>query len=165
MRTLSIPITNMSCAGCVRRVETAVTDVSGVSDVSANLATGRLTVVLGAQADAGAVATALEHAGYPPETVQADLRVTGMNCGACVSRVEAALLAQPGVLAASANLASGTARVTAIGGATTPAALATALTTAGYAAEAMGDATDPDPADEGRALRRRALLAAVLTAP
>ena len=40
-----------------------------------------------------------------------DLSVTGMNCAACVARVERALRQIPGVETAEVNLARGTARV------------------------------------------------------
>jgi Cu+-exporting ATPase len=59
-----------------------------------------------------------------------DLTVSGMNCAACVSRVERALLRVPGIETAEVNLARGTARVR--GKKVAPAALLAALTGAGY---------------------------------
>jgi heavy metal translocating P-type ATPase len=55
-----------------------------------------------------------------------------MSCASCVGRIERALAAAPGVLAASANLATGRARVTAAPGAATGPILAAARD-AGYA--------------------------------
>ena len=40
----TISVGGMTCAACVRRVENALKDVEGVTDVSVNLATGRATV-------------------------------------------------------------------------------------------------------------------------
>ena len=42
---LTLPITGMTCASCVRRVEKALKRVEGVSEASVNLATERATVV------------------------------------------------------------------------------------------------------------------------
>ena len=56
------------------------------------------------------------------------LSVTGMHCCAsCVGRAEAALLRQPGVLSASVNLATETAQVRYVAGATDAGSLARAL--------------------------------------
>jgi Cu+-exporting ATPase len=50
--------------------------------------------------------------GGPQETTELDLGVGGMTCASCVSRVEKVLKKQTGVLAASVNLATESARVT-----------------------------------------------------
>ena len=64
---------------------------------------------------------------------EAVLRIDGMTCASCVGRVEKALLAVPGVLDASVNLALDSATVH---GSAQPAALVAAVRQAGY------DATD-----------------------
>jgi len=43
----AISVGGMTCAACVRRVETALKDVEGVAEVSVNLATARATVIHG----------------------------------------------------------------------------------------------------------------------
>jgi hypothetical protein len=53
-----------------------------------------------------------------------DLAIDGMTCAACVSRVEGALLAAPGVARAEVNLATRTARITSAGAALDAATLA-----------------------------------------
>ncbi len=92
-----------------------------------------------------------------------DLQVAGMTCASCVGRVERALLAVPGVTAASVNLATGTATLQA------PQSLAlaaiAALTAAGYEA-ALKAEVRPAPTTPG--LSRGVLelaLAAALTVP
>ena len=40
----TVSVGGMSCAACVRRVEDALREVPGVTDVAVNLATGRATV-------------------------------------------------------------------------------------------------------------------------
>ena len=45
-------------------------------------------------------------AGYEPVVETLELGVGGMTCASCVAHVEKALLATPGVLSASVNLAT-----------------------------------------------------------
>jgi P-type Cu+ transporter len=65
------------------------------------------------------------------ETARLDFNVRGMTCASCVSHVEKALVATPGVTSASVNLATERAEVTLAPGAD-PAALAKAVADAGY---------------------------------
>ena len=71
-------------------------------------------------------------AATPPGT-RLDVRVTGMNCAACVRRVERAIAAVPGVGQVGVNLATERASITA-GPGIKAAAIADALRTAGYPA-------------------------------
>ncbi len=166
--TADIGIGGMTCASCVRRVETAIRAVPGVQDVSVNLATEHARVE--GSFDAAAVVVAVERAGYQAQTGTVDLQVSGMTCASCVRRVERALSAVPGVLGVEVNLASETARVRTAGAQLS--ALTSALQRAGYDAMPLiqGAAGSRDEADDGRtrAARRerlRLLAAALLTAP
>lgn len=60
--------------------------------------------------------------------------VTGMSCGGCAGSVQRALANQPGVSAASVNLAGGSATVQFDPAATSPAALVETIRAAGYGA-------------------------------
>ena len=60
-----LAITGMTCASCVRSVETALTGVSGVASAEVNLANERATVRMDpGQAELGALVRAVERAGY-----------------------------------------------------------------------------------------------------
>ena len=60
-----IAITGMTCASCVRSVETALASVAGVESAEVNLANERATVRLDAsRAEIGALVHAVERAGY-----------------------------------------------------------------------------------------------------
>lgn len=88
--------------------------------------------------------TATLEAPTPSSSHQLDLGVGGMTCASCVSRVEKVLKKQPGVSAASVNLATESARVTLSGAqdAETVARIRRAVRDAGYeprALEAMDD--------------------------
>jgi Cu+-exporting ATPase len=96
--TLQLPITGMTCASCVARVEKAIAKVPGVQRASVNGATDSASLTLAganAGATAQAVAAAVAQAGYgiPTETVR--LQIGGMTCASCVGRVEKALARVP----------------------------------------------------------------------
>src|SRR5690606_29031431 len=109
--TFTLPITGMSCASCVGRVERALAKIPGVQASTVNLATEQARVEAPADSLPQLVA-AIHDAGYEVSRQQLDLDIQGMSCAACVGRIERALTAQPGVLEVSVNLASGRARVT-----------------------------------------------------
>jgi Cu+-exporting ATPase len=163
-----LPVHGMSCASCVAHVEKALSAVPGVAKVAVNLAT-ESAAVEGAALDVGALRRAVDAAGYEVPVTTQRLAIEGMTCASCVARVEKALAAVPGVLAARVNLASETATVEALQ-TVERGALIAAVDRAGYAAGAVADepsaaaatAARPDPAV---ALKRDALLALLLAAP
>ncbi len=173
-RAATLPIEGMTCAACVRRVEKALTRVDGVEEAAVNLATERATVRFDpARTDAAGLAHAVEAAGYRVRDVEAQLAIGGMTCAACAGRVEKALRAVPGVIAATVNPATERATVRYAAGVAAPAMLRQAVEKAGYqvlggeaGSTARGaDAEQAAREQERRALRRRLVLAAVLTLP
>ncbi len=167
--TTRLLLSGMSCAACTRRVERALAALPGVDAVAAGLAEGAVTVRHAAAVAPSELAAAAARAGYPALEARIGLIVEGMSCASCVGRVERLLAAEPGVLSASANLATGTAQVRVLLGAVTGETLADRLTAAGYPARPAPDAAAADPAGrraaETAAAGRRAALAAVLTLP
>ncbi|MEL6518015.1 MAG: heavy metal translocating P-type ATPase [Pseudomonadota bacterium] len=162
---LTLHVPGMSCAGCVRRIETAIDGLDGITGVSANLATREVHIASNEGVLATEVAKALDQAGYAPARGSVDLAISAMTCASCVGRVEALLMAQDGVFGASVNLATGKARVDTIRGAADVSAIAAALTAAGYPAQVARADTVPEEGKDLARLRQQALLAAVLTAP
>jgi len=96
--------------------------------------------------------------------VRTDIRVDGMTCGACASRVESALGAAEGVLDARVNFASGRATVL-HDGSTGDAVLRQAIEQAGYTAPERPESHDETELRRVAALRRRLVGAVVLGAP
>ncbi|MCE7029724.1 heavy metal translocating P-type ATPase [Jiella avicenniae] len=170
-RSLTVAVDGMSCASCVKRVEKALRGADGVTGADANLAAGTATIGLSEGADPAAVVAALDAAGYPAVLEDLTFDVEAMSCASCVGRVERALRAVPGVVAASVNLASGTASVRVLEGAADASAIAEAATAAGYPATPRSDGDeaaagrDERMAAEERALRRDVVVAAVLATP
>ena len=170
--SFAIPVEGMSCASCVSSVEKAVAKVPGVDKVSVNLATERADVTFKAAPDMPAVIDAIRKAGYDVPSGSADLAIEGMSCASCVSKVEKALNAVPGVTRASVNLATERAHIE-LAGQVPLGDLIKAVETAGYEArsleEARNDAkqeTQSDKRDaEALELKKNVILAAVLTLP
>jgi Cu+-exporting ATPase len=166
--TLSFDIDGMTCGGCAARAERAMNAVSGVEEASANFANGRGQIRLAANTDGNigpALSGALSAAGYPALTHRHRLDISGMTCGSCAARVESALSQVPGVITAQVNFADHTATVTSLEARSAP--LIDAVAAAGYEAEPLASGARPDHDDEAdiRALRRRLIIAAILTVP
>ncbi|MCB4456747.1 heavy metal translocating P-type ATPase [Leisingera sp. McT4-56] len=168
---ISLHITGLSCAGCAGRAERALAAVEGVQSASVNLANATGQVEAARDVALTDLTGALAAAGYPAAESQAALVISGMSCASCVGRVEKALLAVPGVLSASVNLANETAQIRYLTGAARAADLARTVTEAGYPARLSGAAEDEAEqasqrkADEISALGRQVLIAALLTLP
>ncbi|GIV98366.1 MAG: copper-translocating P-type ATPase [Herpetosiphonaceae bacterium] len=131
-KQLTLPVTGMTCASCVNRVERALKKLPGVNEAAVNLATEQATVVFDpTQASAQQLISAIEDRGYGVVTQSFTFPVTGMTCASCVNRIERALKKVDGVLEASVNLATEQATVIAVPGTPWP-ALKAAVEGAGY---------------------------------
>lgn len=170
--TRSFHLDGLSCAGCVRRAETALNTIDGVHDASVNLALAQASVQMRADVALDDMQNTLRKAGYPMRVAQIDLELDNMTCGSCVARVEAALAADPAVLRASVNLNTGRAAVDVLAGQGDPNALVRLLDKAGYSARVLSDTAagggdDPRARQQrdARDMRVKFLIAAVLTLP
>jgi Cu+-exporting ATPase len=156
----------MSCASCVGRVEKTLAALDGVDSVTVNLA-AETARVEGREFDASRIVETLARSGYPARIEEATLEIESMSCASCVGRVEKALAGVPGVLTASVNLASESARLAVLAGSDAAAAAADAATRAGYPARVRaGEAVPIDRrAEEIERLRRSTIVAALFTLP
>ncbi|KAB8041747.1 heavy metal translocating P-type ATPase [Janthinobacterium aquaticum] len=159
--TLSVVVDGMSCASCAARVEKALAGLPGVTQASINLATDTANISADRPIAAAAVQAAVEKAGYALASTDITLNVADMTCASCVGRVEKALLKVPGVLAASVNLATESARVTV--SKVEVATLLAAIDAAGYQASVpqQGAVAAPAPHHDGW----KVVLAAALSLP
>ncbi|MGP3696502.1 heavy metal translocating P-type ATPase [Rhodobacter sp. NSM] len=165
LRSLRLHPEGMSCASCVARVERVLLAVPGVAEARVSLADETAEIRYAEPATPAGLADVLGRAGYPARQERLALSVEGMTCASCTGRVERVLKAQPGVVEASANLANRRAQVTLWEGAATAAALAQAVTRAGFAAAPLQAETPDRRAEDLRALRRDAWIAALLALP
>ncbi len=162
LNPLNLPIAGMTCASCVTRVERALAAVPGVVSASVNLATEKAQLQLGPVANTQALAAAVERAGYTVPHANVAFDIDGMTCASCVSRVERALRAVPGVIEASVNLATN--RATVVHGGVGNAALIAAVQRAGYEARVVAE-RGATPVQTNADAGWRVALAALLSMP
>ena len=135
---LTLPVTGMTCASCVRRIERALAKVEGVASASVNLATERAQVrFAAAPVPVPVLRAAVERAGYGVRTERTVLAIRGLADAAGAERVRKALAALEGVESAQVNLAAENAVVKHIPHVTGYAELKAAVTAAGYEAGAQ----------------------------
>lgn len=169
----------MSCAACVRRVENALASVIGVKAANVNFATNKASVDYDESSvkieDLANVITDLGYEVLETESSEQArksktiISIGGMNCAACVRRVENILKMVEGVMEAQVNLASSKASVTS--DSSRPLDLRgvkDALEDAGYSYLGIVDIDSADPAEELRekeikGLKLRLVVGAVLS--
>ncbi|MDW5443508.1 heavy metal translocating P-type ATPase [Polaromonas sp. SM01] len=140
----TLPVEGMTCASCVARVEKALAAIPGVGEASVNLATEVASIKTDKHVALDVLRAAVEKAGYSVREQSLQLKVDGMTCASCVSRVEKALKQVPGVASAEVNLATETAEVKFVGRENNLAALIAAVDKAGYSARPVTqDASTP----------------------
>ncbi|MGB5853800.1 MAG: heavy metal translocating P-type ATPase, partial [Oceanisphaera sp.] len=165
---IQLPITGMSCASCVRRVEQALLKTTGVTAANVNLASEKADVSVTAGTSAATLTDTLTKAGYQTRSEQFELTIIGMSCASCVGRVEKALQRLPGVLSASVNLAAERAQVSALVGNVDQAQLVAAIKKAGYQAKPISAEREDDNArhqQELQSLKRDFGWSLALTLP
>ena len=163
--TIELALEGLSCGHCVKRVKESLEQRPDVESAEVTIEHASVTTSASAEALIDTVKQAgydaalarpkaepLAESTLPPEaltaahsTLPADaqpnddsqqLLINGMSCASCVSRVQNALQAVPGVSAARVNLAERTALVM---GSASAAELVSAVEKAGYGAEAIED--------------------------
>ncbi len=185
LTTLTFPVTGMTCASCVRRVEKALTKVPGVDEANVNLATERARVRFDpSEARPEQLRSAVERAGYgllevlqesapnsrptsKSDVETLNLPIEGMTCASCVGRVERSLSKVPGVSQANVNLATEKAQVSFDPGLVNLLGISQAVEKAGYRVgklDASGTKAQPvssvalalpEPKDDHAAARER----------
>ncbi|MDN0081780.1 heavy metal translocating P-type ATPase [Crenobacter sp. SG2305] len=157
-RTLTLPITGMTCAACAVRLEKVLNRQPGVTaNVNFASESARLDYDPAATAVPALVAV-VEGAGFAVPAQHRTLDIEGMTCAACATRIEKVLNRLPGVGAASVNFANETASVTAPVGVVTDAELLAAVERAGYKATLQTAATEMTLTERHAAAYRRERL-------
>lgn len=111
-RVVTLKISGMSCAACVRRIEKGLGKLPGVSAAEVNFATETASVHFpGDAVTVSAIIAKIEALGFQVVTERLQYAVNGMTCAACASRIERVLSKLPGVYRVAVNLAAETATV------------------------------------------------------
>jgi P-type Cu+ transporter len=106
-----IPVTGLSCASCVSRLEKALSKRDAVNQASVNLALETLDLTLTDARSVTELPQWIDSAGFGLETEQALLTVQNISCAACVGRIEKSLAKMPGIEQANVNLATSQVKV------------------------------------------------------
>src|ERR671921_251589 len=162
---ITIPVTGMTCASCVRRVERTLSEKEGVAEASVNFAAEKASVNYDpTTTNPDDLIGAIRDAGYGADVRETTFGVTGMTCASCVGRVEGALEKVSGVLEASVNLANERATVEYLATEVEPRDLEMAIEGAGYGVVREDSSVEDSHEREYRKLKSDFLLAAALTA-
>ena len=163
-KRINLEIPDMSCASCVATIEGALADL-GVERASVNLVTKMASVEYDPQhLDLPQITKAIRDVGYQVAEEEVTLKVMGMSCASCVSKVETALKSLDGVTYAGVNLQAEMARVRYLSGVVTQAQLKRAIRELGYEAEEKleGEAAlDREQEARRREIRRQAINLAI----
>ena len=163
MKTVTFPISGMTCATCVATNEKALEALPFVKEVAVNLAAEKATVTYDdGRGRFGDLVKAVRGAGYDVPTEKAVLRIGEMTCATCVANVEDFVGALPGVASIVVNLAAGLARLEYVPSVVSLAEVMGVIRDLGYGAEeerAVARAERVSPA------LKRLLFAAAFTAP
>ncbi len=170
-KNIELPVHGMSCAGCVKSVETAIQKLSGVKEVTVNLSSETASVKYDPSSqNIGGIKEAIQNAGYKVPAAKKDIPVSGMSCASCVKNVERSLSELKGVISVSVNLTTETATVEYIPSEAGMGAIKEAIADAGYgvAESSEEEEEDEDPHQKAREdyyrnLKRKLTVSAILT--
>ncbi|MFZ5651646.1 MAG: heavy metal translocating P-type ATPase [Bacillota bacterium] len=170
-RKISMKVSGMECAACAARIERQLKNTEGVGDAAVNFAVGKVTVDFDpARTGVDKLIETITELGYRVPTERVDLKISGMTCAACASRVERTLGGLEGVLRVNVNFAMERASVEYIPGQISPSDMKRAVADAGYRA---GDGEkkfdgDREKLERERETRRQTvllILSAALSVP
>jgi len=151
-RRVVFPVVGMSCAACAARIQRQLTVTPGVRDAAVNFGTTKATVDVDGAA-AGDLIAAVREAGYDVGSDTLTLAIADLRSAPDPSRLERAVAAVRGVLAAAANPAAEAVRVTYVPGFLDTRDLVTAVTDAGFVLSAA--VSEGDPVERERLVRER----------
>ena len=145
-RTITLPITGMTCANCALSVERNVKKLEGIERVTVNFASEQATIdFYPKQLHIKEIVGKIEGAGYNVPRIKKEFPVTGMTCANCSANIERAVNKKvPGVLEASVNFATERLSVEFIPGLSSLDDIAEAIKNAGYGTILADDLAEED---------------------
>lgn len=168
---IDISVRGMTCAACASRIEKALTKIEGVSKANVNLALEKAAVEYNpAHTGIKEIIEKIEDTGYEVVTDRVEIRLTGMTCAACSTRIEKKLNTLPGVLRAAVNLATEKASVLFFPGIIDTQSFIEAIKNMGYEGEIVNEEGGGDREQQAREeeiakQRRMFIFSALLSLP
>lgn len=107
MNNTVLQIGGMSCAACANKVEKALKKLDGVHDVTVNFATEKASIEFdSSRVNLDDFVKTVEKLNYEVIFTKKELKITGMSCAACATKIEKKLNTLPGVKKAVVNFAT-----------------------------------------------------------
>jgi len=166
-----LKITGMTCAACSGRVERVLQKMPGVVEANVNLALEKATVTYNPkEVTIIDLIQKVRDLGYNIILNHLELRIKGMTCAACSSRVEKKLNRTDGIVKAAVNLATEKAVIEYNGESIVPQEIEKVIADLGYRPEAIQEdgVIDREKEERKRESRRQLYLfvfAAVMNIP
>ncbi len=156
LKEITLPVSGMTCAACVRKVEKTLRGLPGVEDATVNLSAGKAGVVYDAEAcTLPQMQAAIEDIGYEVPAARIDLLVLGMMPGHCDIVIGDALRAMVGVRSVVVNPATDTVTVEFLEPAVSAGQIKGTIRSLGYEVHERGEGEDA--LDRERKLRQQEL--------
>jgi len=151
---ITLPVSGMTCAACVRKVEKTLRGLPGVEEANVNLSAGKAGVTYDpSQVALPQMEQAITEIGYEVPASRLDLLVLGMTPGHCDLIIEKALRGLPGVRDVVVNCATDTVRVDYLDVAVSPSTIKKTIRELGYEVSEKGEGEAG--ADRERELRKQ----------
>lgn len=164
----TLQITGMTCAACANRIEKGLNKLEGVDGANVNFALERASVTYDPERiGLGDLEATIQKLGYGTAKEVAHLKLEGMTCAACATRIEKGLSKLSGVSSASVNFAMETATVEYAPGEISVADMQNKVKQLGYKAITAEEKDEQkNGKDDGiRKQKRKLLISAILSIP
>ncbi|HEY3328002.1 MAG TPA: heavy metal translocating P-type ATPase [Novimethylophilus sp.] len=170
---IEISIGGMTCVHCANKIREAIAALEGVAHATVNHAEGKAHVhYLPDQVSVTQLNDVIRQAGYLPGSASLKIGIKGMKCASCVKTIEDSLYRTPGVVSASVDPASASAKIVYQPKIASHQAIAQAVIDAGYQVgeppatnENALERQESEQAAEYTGLMRKFWLAAVISVP
>jgi len=148
---ISLKIKGMTCAACAAKIEKSLNKMAGVTNANVNLAMEKVAIEYDpTEIKINDFVEKINKLGYQVVADNIDLKIQGMTCAACATKIEKKLNSLPGVAKATVNLATEKASVTYYSSVVSTVDLKAVIEKLGYKAQVAGDRVDSDKEKESR---------------
>lgn len=170
---IEIAIGGMTCAHCSKKIQEAIAALPGIMHVTVNHTEAKTHVHYdSSKVTASQINDVIRRAGYLPGAASLKIGIKGMKCASCVKTIEDSICNTPGVISASVDPASASAKVVYQPEVADHQAITQAVVDAGYqvgeppaANESALARQETEQAAEYSGLMRKFWLAAVISVP
>ncbi|MFQ3292051.1 cation transporter, partial [Reinekea sp.] len=160
-----IPVTGLTCASCVSRLERSMLKHESVASVSVNLALANADITVTDQAAMANIPDWIKATGFDVEQKSALFTVQNITCASCISRIEKVLLKMPGIISATANLANSQLQVKWVNGLVQKSDITTKLAAINYPVVENDESSNEEQGASKNTLALSAMMGAVLSLP